>query len=392
MHALDPAGTRELVKRALEGGSKEVKVAAISCLGAETGDLQYLIEQAAAKAQDVRSAAYQALSTSRDPAAAAVLDKALAGKDMELATTAIWQNQSTNTTDLLVKHIRAGADELPKLTDKKLVTTTARRLVVLIRALPTTPHSAADELTLDLFYRRAQLAKAKGEAYSGADVVEAVSTRMASGPKAVQQVLARAHAELEADSLPLAFEAARQSLPPAEVFDRFAPYLAAGAKKNAKGADNAAREAIIRRLCGNYSAGYRLDERPAYDPRWLEVAVKLKHVDLVRAVGRSGHKDAEAFLSSEFDARFKKRKAESELAEVVTAMVHLQHPGAIDAHFAAYENIIGRANAYTDWYDHLIPELPKAAISRLESLTPRLKDREADRFLSALQRLREKND
>src|SRR5438270_670712 len=34
MHALDPAGTRELVKQALEEGSKEVKVAAFSCLGA----------------------------------------------------------------------------------------------------------------------------------------------------------------------------------------------------------------------------------------------------------------------------------------------------------------------------------------------------------------------
>ncbi len=33
MHQLDPGGTRELVKQALESGSKEVKVAAIECLG-----------------------------------------------------------------------------------------------------------------------------------------------------------------------------------------------------------------------------------------------------------------------------------------------------------------------------------------------------------------------
>ena len=42
MHALDPVGTRELVKAALDGGSKEVKVAAISCLGADPEDLNFL--------------------------------------------------------------------------------------------------------------------------------------------------------------------------------------------------------------------------------------------------------------------------------------------------------------------------------------------------------------
>src|SRR5205085_175715 len=81
MHALDPAGTRELVKQALEEGSKEVKVAAIGCLGGGTEDLAFLIEQAGAKAQDVRSAAYRALSTMSDPAALAVMKKAIAGKD-----------------------------------------------------------------------------------------------------------------------------------------------------------------------------------------------------------------------------------------------------------------------------------------------------------------------
>ena len=65
MHALDPAGTRELVKQALDDGSKEVKVVAIECLGAEPDDLSYLIEQAAAKAQEVRQAAYRALGVHR---------------------------------------------------------------------------------------------------------------------------------------------------------------------------------------------------------------------------------------------------------------------------------------------------------------------------------------
>ena len=41
MHDLDPAGTRELVKQALDDGSKEVKVVAIECLGGDPEDLAY---------------------------------------------------------------------------------------------------------------------------------------------------------------------------------------------------------------------------------------------------------------------------------------------------------------------------------------------------------------
>ena len=70
-----------------------MKVAAIACLGAAKEDLSYLVEQAAAKAKDVRRAAYHALARIDDPAAVAVLEKAIAGKDLELATSAFEQDQ-----------------------------------------------------------------------------------------------------------------------------------------------------------------------------------------------------------------------------------------------------------------------------------------------------------
>jgi hypothetical protein len=45
MHRLDPEGTRATVKEALDGGSKEMKVVAIECLGSSPEDLSYLLEQ-----------------------------------------------------------------------------------------------------------------------------------------------------------------------------------------------------------------------------------------------------------------------------------------------------------------------------------------------------------
>ena len=62
MHQLDPSGTREIVKQALENGSKEIKIAAIECLGDWPDDLNYLLEQSSAKTKDVRRAALKALA------------------------------------------------------------------------------------------------------------------------------------------------------------------------------------------------------------------------------------------------------------------------------------------------------------------------------------------
>jgi hypothetical protein len=396
MHAIDPAGTRDLVKQALEAGSKEVKVAAVACLGAAPEDLPYLVEQASAKAQDVREAAYRALAAIDDPAAAAVLEKALAGKDVRLAASALELNQTDRLTALLVAEIGKEAAALPKAKDKKQAGEKAQRLAVLIRALPAGEHPAADALTLDLFARRGELAKVKGDNFSGSDVVEAVIARLADGPKPLQAALARAHAELGPGELSAAVQAARRVLPAAEVYDLFSPYLTAKADEKKKGKDVAGvkREAVIGGLGGAYigywRGGWDDDDSPPLDPRWLDLAVRVKHLGLVHATGRPGHPAAEAFLQAEFDAAFKKAKNQDDIRELVTVMVRLRHPRATDALLASYEKTIGKANPYTYWYYALVPELPKSAVPRLEAVLPKLKDREADRWLDAIQELRNK--
>lgn len=398
MHAIDPAGTRELVKQALEGGSKEVKIIAISCLGADKEDLSFLIEQTGSKTQDIRGAAYEALSAIDDPAAVAALEKAIAGKDMNLAIESITANdrpQPARLTALLVAEIQKGLAELPKLKDKKKVSNVADRLTDLIGALPATENAEADKLTLELFARRAELAKIKGATYSGSDVVESVISRMEDGPKSLQQALARAHAELEPDALGSAVRAARQALPPADMYDLFARYLTAKVDEKKKGKDPAwaKREAILDGLDADYISGYRDDDdAPPLDPRWLDLAVKIRHMGLICAIGRPGHPGAEAYLQEEFDTLFKKVKSQENLNDVLTTMVHLKHVRAADNLLASYEKTIGKANVYTYWYYQLIPDLPKAALPKLEAIVSRLKGQEADRFVEAIQELRSKKD
>jgi hypothetical protein len=93
IHRLDPHGSRALIQQALADGSKEMKVAAIECLGSDDDDLIYLLEQAKAKAKDVRAATLRALSAVGGAAAnvVAALKKAVAGPDLELLVDRIKQ-------------------------------------------------------------------------------------------------------------------------------------------------------------------------------------------------------------------------------------------------------------------------------------------------------------
>ena len=85
MHRLDPTASREAVKQALDQGSKEVRIAAIGCLGESPEDLPFLLEQAKARAKDVRTAALRALGSSKEKDAVKALCDTIGGADFTLA-------------------------------------------------------------------------------------------------------------------------------------------------------------------------------------------------------------------------------------------------------------------------------------------------------------------
>lgn len=392
MHNADPVGARELVVQALDVGSKEVRVAAISCLRAKE-DLSFLIEQASAKAQDVREAAYQSLSTLDEPEAVALFAKAITGKDHLHAIQSIVSGKSEKLAALLIAEVRSGVAELPKLKDKKIISQRATRVALLLRALPDKDHPATDALVLELFKNRTKIAKTKGENFSGTDVAETVIDIMSDGSKSLQLVLAHAHAEFDADGLSIAVRTAEECLTPTEMYEQFAPYLTAkpDAKKKGKDSTTAKRDAIIDTLSGHRRYWYYENDNPLeYDPRWLDLAVKIQNVGLISAVGRPNHPGAEAFLKTDFDAKIKSVKDHDPIQVLVLTMARYQHPYATDALLAAVGKISGKNRHELYYYTHMISILPKAAIPQLEAYVPSLKDGEADRWLEAIQELRDK--
>jgi hypothetical protein len=395
MHAIDPEGTRELVDQALENGSKEVKVAAIACLGGKE-DLPLLIEKAGDKAQDVREAAYEALAKIDDAAAVGTLEKALSSKtlsDFELVLSAIRESQTNSLTRLLIDEINRLRATLKETKEKNQIGQKCRRVAWMIGALPRTEHAGADALTLELFNSRAELAKIKGDNFSGSDIVEAVLRHMESGSKKLQTTLARSHEALDPDQLHYAVDAGRMSLSPADFYDTFSPYLAGGASEKKKGKDSkAAKQKELIEALGSHPnfLYYRRDEdAPPLDPRWLDLAVKIGDLGLVLAAGRPGHAGTEHFLLQQFETALKSKNF-GNVFDPLAAMVHLQHPKATGSLITAYEKTIGKPSAPTYWFYHLVPQLPKSAIPALEAVTPKLKDRAADQWLDAIQALREK--
>ncbi|HEX4610709.1 MAG TPA: HEAT repeat domain-containing protein [Urbifossiella sp.] len=392
MHRIDPAGTRELVKEALDKGGKDVKVAAISCLGAEPEDRDYLIDQSASKTGDVRQAAYHALAKLDHPDAVAVLAKAITGKDLNLATGAIVESKNPKLAVVLAAEIRTSADAFLKIKDKKKVSEAADRLTDLLNALPDTNSPELDTVLLDLFARRAEFAKVKGSGYSGSDVVESVVGQMADGSDAARKVLVAAHADLEPDQLQQAFEAGRWVLSSEQLYDTFSPYLLAkiDPKKKARDPAFAKLGAIVDGIDSDYYAYDWFDEgdededdddedswqsrrraelakKPAYDPRWLDVAVSLKNEDLVDALARPDHAGAQAFAKERFDAALKKAKSPNDVQGTVITMLRVGHTDAVDAFFAGVAKMGKKTPPYhLYWYSNMIPRLPAAAIPRLE--------------------------
>jgi hypothetical protein len=394
MHKLDPAGTRDLVKQALDAGSKEVKVVAIECLGAEPEDLSYLIEQAAAKAQDVRQAAYQALSALDHDEAVAVLRKAMTGKDLSLAATSLLRSRSPKVLKLLLSEAKKEADSLPATKEKKEASQKIGRLQMLLGCLSGREDADTEAFIMSLFGRRAELAVLKGDTLDGADLNSSIVNLMQEGTKATQVALAEAHAQLSGDDLVQAFYAARHALPPGQVFEMFSPYLAAkGDKKKSRDGSAEKREAMLKALDAHESRywGYsQLEGLSTFDPRWLDLAVGMEHLALVRQLVRPGHAGANAFLQKSFDAALKKSKSLDECFEAVSAMVNSEHPGAVEAFIAAFEKHSKKGTYYTWWFMRLITELPQSAVPRLEALLPNLDEKTADNLIIYIQQLREK--
>lgn len=403
MHSLDPVGSREIVKQALDEGSKEIKVAAIECLGETAEDLTYLMEQAKAKAKDVRGAALKALTRVDANEAVEVLKKALAGADLELAVRPLRQNRNPKLLAFVIDEAEKQIDAAFAATEKKDVSKHTERLMTLLQCMDQRDDKATEAFLLKLFGRREEVVHLKGEP-SGLDINDRVAELMSSASKKAQQTLVNAHATLSFESLGTAFVAAVRSMKPGDVFDLFSPYLIkVDGKKARDPASNRSARVIEAITCPWRLRSYDVeqdaddddgDTKPRqiqWDPRWLDAAVKLKDLSLVSHLARPGHSACNELLSQAFAENLKKSKDIYDAHSVLETMVKIQHPAATDSLLATLKKHGTSKQTWgVYWVGRLIPELPASAIEPLEELLPTLNEKVIDGLMEYVTALKNK--
>ncbi|ADV61518.1 hypothetical protein Isop_0929 [Isosphaera pallida ATCC 43644] len=405
IHRLDPETARPLVLDALEHGSKEVKLAALACLGDGPDDLARLVEQARARNQEVRAAAFAGLVKHTDPVVPSLIQTALQSKDYQTVADIIQESKREDLVVFLIRQIQTDLDGLAQLDDKKEISARVERITHGLQALNDTGSTAAEQFLLNLFPKRDQWIKLKGTPYSGNDLCDAIIQAMATFSTATQTALAQAHAEFEADKLARCFKAGITSLSPARLFDLFSPYLTATtpeetkhparkAKVNAK--SNSAKALVILETLGGHRSGSwwdRHDEESLddqFDPRWLDLALTHQHLGAVVRVGKIGHPGLDAFLATTFQETISTAKDPNALYLIVHALVTFRHPLATDAILATSEKMVtGKYQYYHIWWlPSLVAQLPKASLSRLEEMVPKLKGYTQQQWVEAIKELR----
>ena len=405
LHRLDPEAAREIVKRALDEGSKEMCVAAIECLGTTGDDLVYLLEQAKAKSKDVRAAALRALSRAGTSAREVVdaMKKAIDGPDLELIVDRVRQTRLPEIQEYVLGQAGKQLDETLAQKDAKKQGPAIARLQRLVLCLEGRTDAGAEALLLRCFEATPRFAAMKSAAPSGQDFNELLAHVLAGGTPKARKALVAAHDTLTGGMLPPALDVARQSMTPAKFFEEFSPLLAAlGGKRAKKGAEHdraaALAEALTstsRRRCFRSSAGYvALDDDDAeaatppaeLDPRWVDAAIDAEALELVCQLARPRHARLNQFLSAQLNGK----KVED--FQVLETMVRIGHPDAADA---IIEQLRKQAKStgsgyYGYWYGRLIANLPANAYPKFEAVLSGLPEKMVDQLMESVMSLKDK--
>lgn len=402
LHRLDPQGTRDLVRQALEVGSKEIRVAAIGCLDTTGSDLGFLLEQARSKAKDVRAAALRALGKASNAAreVVAAIKAAVDGDDIELIVDTLKESKVAEVQEYVVARGALQLADVLKIDDAKKQGPAMTRLMFLISCLDGRTDAAAETLLRQCFDSVGAMAKIKSTP-SGADFNELLARVMSRGSSALQQRLAQSHASLTGEMLGPAYSAARSTMTPAAFFKEFSPILEKLKEKRGKKSGERERaDALVRVLSGSearsfYRSWVFVPERdddgtpamPELDPRWLDAAIETENLELICDLARPGHGGAGRFIAGKLETT-----KLGERYHLLATLVRIRFPGAAEAIIDALKQHAKAThhgyNLY--WYGEMIAALPRSDAPKFEALLTTLPEAMVDHLIASVTTLKNK--
>jgi hypothetical protein len=409
MHHLDPAGSRDLVEKSLADGSKEMKVAAIECLGATDADVGYLIEQSKAKSQDVRSAALRAMLSAPSKSADMVksLLKALDGDDLRLIADAIGTAGIPSIDDAVIERATAQLGVILKEKDPKALGPAIQRMIDLVRCTDGSKDAKAEKLLLDCLEKSSVIAKLKADP-AGSDLNEVIAFRLSHGSDNMKRQLVSTAADAQGRCFDAVLHAAHHTQTAAQFYDLFNSTLLP--KSTTRGKNVERSLALLRLLNGQetylwrtrrYHAGVLVyvhdadqsetsQKQPDFDLRWLDLAVERDQTELVCRLARPGHARASQYLVDQLT----KLKDVHEKTPVLRVLIRLGHPAALDALIDLIKSVSRSTTYYYSTYmlRMLVADLPKSALPRIEALVAELPEKFVDSIIDGIAALRTKPD
>lgn len=400
MHRLDPVSARDSVKQALDEGSKEVRVAAIECLGTDQEDLSFLLEHAKSKSKEVRAAAWMGLARMDAPDATNVLCTTIDSKEIENAQQALQSCRNATVTERLLAATEKQIELViaGRTSDKKKLGAEVEKSLILLNCLRGRTDEGTEKLLLAIFARRGKLVAVKAEP-SGADMMEQLVSVMAEASLKVKAELIQGHAELEVTNLIKAFEVARACYSPADVYQWFSPYLTVKRdKKKGKDPAFAKQEGLIVAITQEMTSRYHFgdfskansDVKPL-DPRWLDLAINLDRLELIFATAKEGDEKSNQALAKILDqATAKGKKGGVNEWMLLATLARVKHPRLTEVILAAIERESKETYSHAlYWFSRFLPILDKeVALPRLEGLIPKASKIAQDRLVDFIAELR----
>lgn len=407
LHQQDPELARSIVLEAFENGSKEMKIAALGCLGGSKEDLPLLHEQANARSIHVRRIAYEQLSNFIDDETIAIFTKALNSKDAELIVAPISKNKSPQLLKLVHESIESQSTKLLTGKTKTKLGDQLQRFSTLLTALYGRSDKTTLKLVESLFKQRAEILKLKGSPVSGNDVIEHLAEILlhSNSPK-MRKLLVDSRDEFSGGTFSNCLIAAVMTCKPSEVYTLFATYYIV--KEKPKGKVKERREIVRNTFSFDtetwdyYSSSvsyYRFPtikegaaKKIKWDPLWITAAMEQDDLESVCELVTSKDKVVHPYLEQKYEKQFgKKITHQHSLLFILAAMIETKHSKATDYWIRAVQKYAQKESDYLVYYfSQLIPYLPVSAGLKIEKILPDLPENVVDQILEYLVVLKSK--
>ena len=403
MHRLDPAGTLDLCKQALEDGSAEVKVAAIGCLGQHEDCLPLVLEQANAKNKQVRAAALEALAEHDRPEITKIFTELIGGKAFDVLVGPFRRLRNQQVLISLLDEGRKTLDLILKNESDKIL-----RLFEILNCVGSRKEAEVETFLLEALAKSCAITrltvhnlsvtvKASVSPTAGADV-SAHLTEMVYGigSRAALETILEKREFLPPLAFPHVFRSALRTWPADKVFTEFSPLL-----EGKQGTGKEKREYLERFIHGGYvrvdifpnnpqdADRQLMPDRLAWDPRWLDAAIKANSRPIVCRLARPDHK-----RSLEYLLKFGATKEVHHALFTVQALARCQHPKVTDF----FLEQVARKTKGAPYVDYELQtlfgaakHLPPSDLPKLDEFATKLDEKFVDAFLVAIEPLRRPN-